>query len=57
MPGDPLDQLPTIGAIDPDQAQRFAGPTKPGKEESGASWVRHRGGGDEHGHEHPKGID
>ncbi len=57
MPGDPLDQLPTIGAIDPDQVQRFADPAKPGKDEPGASRVRHRGGGDEHGHEHPQGID
>ena len=57
MLGDPLDQLSTIGAIDPEQAQLFAGPTEPSEEEPGASRIRHRGGGDEHGHEQPQGID
>src|SRR5207249_916017 len=57
MLGDPLDQLPTIGAMDPEQVQLFAGPTEPSEEEPGASRIRHRGGGDEHGHEQPQGID
>ena len=51
MLSDPLHQLPAIGPIDPEQAELFAGPTQPGKEESSASWIGHRSGGDDHSHE------
>ena len=57
MLSDPLHQLPAIGPIDPEQAELFAGPTQPGKEESSASWIGHRSGGDDHSHEQAQGID
>jgi len=55
--GDPRDQLPTIRAIDPDQAQLFAGPSKLSKEEPGSCWIGDRGRRHDHGHEQPQGID
>ena len=35
MLGDPLDQLPTIGPVNPEQPQLFTRPTEPGKEQAG----------------------
>ena len=57
MLGHPLHQLPTIGAVDPDQPELFTGPAEPRKEETCSRRVRHRGGRDNHGHEEPERID
>jgi hypothetical protein len=56
MLGDPREQLATIGAIDPEQPQLFAGSAKSGKQEPSPCGVGHRGGSDHQGHHEPEGI-
>ena len=57
MVGDPLNEVPTIGPIDPDQPELLARAAEPGKEETRPSGVGDGGCRDDHGQDAPKRID
>ncbi len=57
MLGHPVHQLPTIRAVDPNQAQLFTGPAELGKKQPCPRRVRDRGGCDHHQQEEAQRID
>jgi len=57
MLGDPVHQRAAIGAINPDQAQLFAGAAAVRAEEPGSCGVGDSGGSDHHGHAPSQSLD
>jgi hypothetical protein len=53
----PVDELPPIGPIDPEQSQLFTGAIQPGEEKTRPRRVGDRGGRDEYGEQETQGID
>ena len=56
MAGDPPDQVPTIGPIDPDQPELLTRAPEPGQEETRPSGVGYGGCRDEHSQDEPQRI-